>query len=107
MYSIGWFSTAKGQGSRNLLTSVQESIARGDIDARIEFVFLSREPGESVETDKFIELARSYGIPCHPLLLSTLPQRAWHLRRAERYPSDWRLDYDRQVMKRLEQYPQA
>ena len=47
-YSLGWFTTAKGQGSRNLLSAVQDRIVSGDIDAKIEFIFLSREPGESV-----------------------------------------------------------
>ena len=106
MYTIGWFSTAKGQGSRNLLTTVQESIARGEIKAKIAFIFLSRETGESVETDKFIELANSYGIP----IISFSYQRY----RRERGISgkygdilpDWRLDYDRQVIKLLERFPQ-
>ena len=106
MYTIGWFSTAKGQGSRNLLTTVQQSIARGEIKVKIEFIFLSRESGEAVETDKFIELANSYGIP----IISFSYQRY----RRERGISghygdtlpDWRLDYDRQVIKMLECFPQ-
>jgi folate-dependent phosphoribosylglycinamide formyltransferase PurN len=112
-YSLGWFTTAKGQGSRNLLSSVQDRIDRGDIDARIEFIFLSREPGESPETDKFIELARLYGIP----LVCFSYQRyrkdrgvsganvAVRPEPVEGELPDWRLDYDREVMRRLAAFP--
>ncbi|MEN8614512.1 formyltransferase family protein [Dehalogenimonas sp. THU2] len=87
-----------------MLTAVQESIARGDIDARIEFIFLSREPGESVETDKFIELAGSYGIPVIPYSYQRYrKERGLSGAQSDTLP-DWRLDYDREVMKRLEQY---
>jgi folate-dependent phosphoribosylglycinamide formyltransferase PurN len=102
MYSLGWFTTAKGQGSRNLLSAVQDRIVRGEIDAKIEFIFLSREPGESVETDKFIELVKSYGIP----LVSFSYKKYRESRGAQRGINiddlpEWRLDYDREVIKRL------
>ncbi|APV44114.1 Folate-dependent phosphoribosylglycinamide formyltransferase PurN [Dehalogenimonas formicexedens] len=106
MYSIGWFTTAKGQGSRNLLSAVQDRIARGEIDAKIEFVFLSREPGESPETDKFIDLANSYGIP----LVCFSYKKYREFRGAQKGTKvddlpDWRLDYDREVIKRLSAFP--
>jgi phosphoribosylglycinamide formyltransferase 1 len=106
MYSLGWFTTAKGQGSRNLLCAVQDRIVCGEIDAKIEFIFLSREPGESPETDKFIELVRSYGIP-----LVTFSYRKYReARGAQRGTNvedlpEWRLDYDREVIKRLSNFP--
>ena len=63
MYSLGWFSTGRGPGSRNLLTVMQDSIQRGEIKADIRFVFTSREPGEAAGSDLFIELVRSYHLP--------------------------------------------
>ncbi|PPD59037.1 phosphoribosylglycinamide formyltransferase [Dehalogenimonas etheniformans] len=106
MYPIGWFTTAKGQGSRNLLTAVQERILSREIDARIEFIFMSREPGESPETDKFIELAKSYGIP----LVCFSYKKFREMRGAPRGTNvedlpEWRLDYDREIIKHLAVFP--
>ncbi|MDV2989308.1 MAG: formyltransferase family protein [Dehalogenimonas sp.] len=105
MYSIGWFSTAKGPGSRNLLTAVQKSIESGEVKARISFAFVSREPGESTETDKFIELAGSYQIPV--VCYSYKRYRRAHQKASEDetgFP-EWRLGYDREVMRLLADFP--
>ncbi len=105
-YSLGWFTTAKGQGSRNLLAAIQDRIIRGEIGAMIEWIFLSRDPGEAPETDKFIELVNSYGIP----LVSFSYKKYRESRGAQRGTNvedlpDWRLDYDREVMKLLAKFP--
>lgn len=101
MYSLGWFSTGRGKGSRDLLTVVQDQIEKGDIEARISFVFSNREPGEAPGSDLFLDLVRSYGIP----LVHFSSQRFDPARRREARP-EWRLEYDREVMKRLEGLPQ-
>jgi len=105
-YSLGWFTTAKGQGSRNLLQAVQERILSGDIDAKIEWIFLTREPGDSPQTDKFIELARSYGIPLVTFSYKKYRENRGAQRgtKVEDLP-EWRLDYDREVLKRLAAFP--
>ncbi|MBI2854931.1 MAG: phosphoglycerate transporter [Chloroflexi bacterium] len=102
---IGWFSTGRGQGSRNLLTSVCSSIQCGELNARIEFVFCSRERGEDVNSDAFLKLADDFSIPvvCHsyekfrssggfPPAVSGKPLPAW------------RMSYDQEVMKKLESF---
>ncbi|MCL0048339.1 phosphoglycerate transporter [Dehalococcoidia bacterium] len=97
MYKIGWFSSGRGAGSRALLTAITESIKRGEIPAEIAFVFCNREPGQSEETDLFLNLVNSYEIP-----LVYFSSRKF---RAERGPDvmlSWRIDYDREVMRRLE-----
>ncbi|MCL0060766.1 phosphoglycerate transporter [Dehalococcoidia bacterium] len=97
MYKIGWFSSGRGPGSRALLTAITESIERGEIPAEIAFVFCNREPGQSEETDLFHDLVKSYGMP-----LVYFSSRKF---RAERGPDvmlSWRIDYDREVMRRLE-----
>ncbi len=110
-YSLGWFTTARGQGSRNLLAAIQDRIIRGEIDARIEWIFLSRDPGESPETDKFIELVNSYGIPLVSFSLKKYREqiRAVHPElvegQGEGQLPPWRLDYDREVMKLLAEFP--
>ncbi|MFO8100638.1 MAG: formyltransferase family protein [Dehalococcoidia bacterium] len=99
MYKIGWFSSGRGAGSRELLATMQESIERGEVRARIAFVFCNRERGFSEETDRFLDLVDSYHIPL--ICFSSFEFR----RRldAQQLP-DWRILYDREVMKRLEDF---
>ncbi|MBI4296376.1 MAG: phosphoglycerate transporter [Chloroflexi bacterium] len=104
MYQLGWFSTARGKGSRDLLTAVQDSIQHGEINAEIVFVFCSREPGESPETDLFLQLVDSYHIP-----LVSFSYQKFKAKYGGRVDLDvplprWRLDYDREVMKLLERF---
>ena len=96
MYKIGWFSSGRGEGSRNLLITMQESINKGEIKAGIDFVFCNRERGQARETDMFLDLVESYNIPlvCHS-------SRKFRSQRAADAPEDWRIEYDRQVMERL------
>jgi phosphoribosylglycinamide formyltransferase-1 len=96
MYRIGWFSSGRGEGSRNLLTTMKESIDKGQIKADISFVFCNREPGQSDETDLFLKLVESYHIP-----LICFSSRKFRARRKAGLLTDWRLEYDREVMERL------
>ncbi|MHB8084489.1 MAG: phosphoribosylglycinamide formyltransferase [Dehalococcoidia bacterium] len=105
MLKVGWFSTARGESSRKLLSAAFESIRSGELKAKIDFVFCSREPGESEKTDLFIEQVKGYGIP-----LICLSVKEFALRSSQqigvktgRLP-EWRLEYDRQVMKKLGDY---
>lgn len=97
MYRIGWFSTGRGKGSRDLLTVVQDSIREGKIKASIDFVFSSRDPGEATGSDLFLELVESYRIP----LVCFSSGKFQPEMRSEFLP-EWRLEYDREVMERLE-----
>ncbi len=102
MLRVGWFSTARGDSSRKLLDAVVSTIRSGGLDARIEFVFCSREPGESEKTDYFLSRVRQYAIP---LVTSSVRSFAASARQQvgvkdEKLPG-WRLEYDRQVMSRL------
>jgi len=73
----------------------QNVIERGEINAEIAFVFSNRAPGESAQSDRLFQLVEGYGIP-----LVTFSDRAF--RGGRSIDGDWRLEYDRQVMKRLE-----
>jgi phosphoribosylglycinamide formyltransferase-1 len=104
-YKIGWFSTGRGEGSKSLLKSAYESMVSGELDAEIEFVFCTRERGETDATDTFLDMVEDYGIP--------LVNFSYQIYKAVRDmpnpdPSkplpQWRLDYDREVMKRLESF---
>ncbi len=100
MYQFGWFSTGKGKGSRDLLTAAHDSIQRGETKARLAFVFCSRQPGESAESDLFLELVRNYQIPLVYYSFQKFKAGKAGSRQSEALPQ-WRLEYDRQVMDRL------
>jgi len=103
LYQIGWFSTGRGPGSRQLLKTVQQSIESGELKASLAFVFCSREPGESPQTDLFFDQVKSYGIPlvCYSYARFKAQQGVQMVSQPDQLPS-WRLLYDREVMKRLE-----
>jgi len=92
---LGWFSTGRDKAARDLLTVAQRSIALGEIQAEIAFVFCNREPGESKQSDMFQKLVKSYGLP-----LITFSSKDFKAERGE----GWRPDYDREVMKQLKEF---
>lgn len=97
MLRLGWFSTGRDEAARQLLQVVYQAIHTGAINARIAFVFCSRKPGESEQSDLFFKLVKSYGIPCKYLsykdFVSSNPIAGREL--ATRYA------YDRQVIEIL------
>ncbi|UNC91510.1 formyltransferase family protein [Candidatus Contubernalis alkaliaceticus] len=63
-FKLGWFSTGRDQAARDLLQVVLKDIEKGNIPhSEISFVFCSREEGESVESDRFIQQVRENHIP--------------------------------------------
>jgi folate-dependent phosphoribosylglycinamide formyltransferase PurN len=90
---IGWFSTGRDRAARQLLQTVNQSINKGEIKAELCFVFSNREPGESKESDRFSQLVQEYQLP-----LIYLSSRKFKIQDI----ANWRLRYDREVMKRLE-----
>jgi folate-dependent phosphoribosylglycinamide formyltransferase PurN len=102
MDRIGWFSTGRDPAARDLLTAAHDAMRSGGVNAQIDFVFLSRAPGESRESDRFIELVKSYGLP-----LVCFSYQQFKSGRSDAgcqgFPS-WRLQYDREVMARLEAF---
>jgi folate-dependent phosphoribosylglycinamide formyltransferase PurN len=96
LLNIGWFSTGRDEAARQLLQAVQDQIHSGDIDGAISFVFCNREPGESGDSDLFLELVRSYNIP-----LIYLSHKEFKAVGTDRV---WRIKYDREVNKRIEPF---
>ena len=60
---IGWFTTANGPGSRGMFTAVLDAIQSGALTAKFEFVFVSRERGQTDPTDDFMDLVEANDIP--------------------------------------------
>ena len=105
MLHIGWFSTARGNSSRILLDSVFDRIQTGKLDVQIDFVFCSREPGESENTDLFIKQVNDYKIPLICFSVSDFArQYGQPIGVKDGNLPAWRLKYDRQVMEKLKDY---
>lgn len=105
MLRLGWFSTARGPTSRRLLAAVWEEITSGRLVAEIEVVFCNREPGEDPQTDMFFEQVRAYGLPSVCLSSSRFrKERGGAIARAGQPLPEWRLEFDREVMARLQAY---
>ena len=100
MLRIGWFSTGRGAGSQGLLRFVGERL--GDIDARIEFVFSNRAPGEAEGSDAFFRLAGELGLPL--VTHSSARFRRGILRQAQDDQKGWRDAYDGEVLELLGGY---
>jgi phosphoribosylglycinamide formyltransferase-1 len=98
-YTMGWFSTGRDEAARELLQMVYENISSGVIPGRIGYVFCSRRPGETLESDRFIELAKTLDIKVIFVSSSAFDP---HLRLAS--PEIWRAKYHEEVMNRVQQY---
>ena len=105
MYQLGWFSTGRDKAARDLLQAVQSQIKLGEIQAEIVFVFCSREPGESTKSDLFLSQVEDYHIPlvCFSYQKFKSRKGAYITSQGETLPL-WRLEYDREVMKRLQDF---
>ncbi len=95
MLRIGWFSTGRGEGSRGLLRFVHEHLSTEDIDARIEFVFSNRSPGEAEGSDEYFRLVTEYGLP-----LITHSSAEFRRRKGGRL-AERREEYDAEVLEAL------
>ena len=105
-YEVGWFSTGRDKAARDLLEAIWRAIKKGDVPAELSFVFCSRDRGEEIESDLFIEQVEDYGLPLitysfkkHRKQMGDLPM----LNQDASLP-DWRAGYDMEVMKRLGKY---
>jgi phosphoribosylglycinamide formyltransferase 1 len=104
-YKIGWFSTGRGPGSKAMLKTTYDAIKSGELDAEIEFVYCAREHGETEPSDQYLDMVKEYGIP----LVSYSYQKYRALRGmpspdlSQPLPQ-WRIDYDTEVINRLDKF---
>jgi len=105
LYELGWFSTGRDKAARDLLQAVQHNITLGEIKAEIAFAFCNREPGESEESDLFVKLVEDYRIPltCFSYQQFKASKGIPIAAQTQSLPL-WRLDYDREVMNRLQDF---
>lgn len=81
-----------------MLRFVQERIGLGCLDARIEYVFSNRDPGEAEGSDRYFQLVNSYG-----LSLETLSSAKFRKGRSGPF-AQHRAEFDSLVMERLGGY---
>ncbi len=104
--SIGWFSTGRDEAARDLLTAAVEAIQRGELDARIAFVFSNRERGEHEATDAFLDLVESYGLPLVAMSSRDFRRaRGGALSRPGEPLPPWRHEYDSRAAELVAGYP--
>ncbi|MCL2142791.1 MAG: phosphoribosylglycinamide formyltransferase [Methanomassiliicoccaceae archaeon] len=104
MLRLGWFSTGRGPGSRNLLRTVMDKRANGGIDVNVEFVFCNwdntEEPNPKKEQrEQFFDMVKGYGIPLVTLSWKTFRPDLWDSDQTE-----WRNGYGREMRKLLSKY---
>ncbi len=104
--SIGWYTTARGLGSRGMFEAVRRAIDERTLDARFAYVFVNRAEGEDTLTDGFFNLVRGADVPL--LTLSSVGYRRAH--GGERSQSDaplppWREAFDREVADLVDERP--
>ena len=104
MLRLGWFSTGRGPGSRNLLKAVMDGKLNGGLDVEIAFVFCNWDNEEDNNPKReqramFFDMVRGYGIP-----LVTL---SWKTFKPELRTSDeaaWRIEYGRELRRLTSAY---
>jgi phosphoribosylglycinamide formyltransferase-1 len=105
LLTIGWFSTGRDEAARQLLQIVYRKIQQGNIKGNIVFNFSNREPGEDQESDLFFELVRTYEIPLICYSSQKFKESSSNVKNTDlQNLRQWRIQYDRQVMKRLESF---
>ncbi|MDI3482759.1 MAG: phosphoribosylglycinamide formyltransferase 1 [Candidatus Methanomethylophilaceae archaeon] len=103
LLKVGWFSTGRGQGSRNLLRAVMEQKRAGELEIEIPFVFCNWDNTEEEnprreQRQMFFDLVASYNIP-----LITLSWKKFLPELRAKDENAWRLEYGRE-MRRLISY---
>jgi len=103
MYQLGWFSTGRDRAARDLLQVVNSSIKQSEIKAEIAFVFSNREPGESEESDLFLRQVEDEHIPLICFSYQKFKSKIGIPNAGQEGAlPPWRLEYDREVMNRLQ-----
>jgi phosphoribosylglycinamide formyltransferase-1 len=100
MKRIGWFTTARGPGSLNLITMMMRRIRSGDIDAQLAFVFINREVKGNEYRKRIIDMAEVEGIP-----VIVLPSDGFKPELKARDIEAWRAEYGRELRERISKHP--
>lgn len=105
MLRLGWFSTGRGPGSRNLLKSVMDRKLAGELDVEISFVFCNWSNDEAENPKKeqremFFDMVEGYGIP-----LVKLSWKEFMPDLREKDEAAWRTEYGRALRGAVSPHP--
>lgn len=105
MLRLGWFSTGRGPGSRNLLKAVMDGKESGILDIEIPFVFCNWDNTEEPnsrrgEREKFFAMVEGYGIP---LVTESFKKFKPELRASDQ--AAWGEEYGRELRRKTSVYP--
>lgn len=104
-YRIGWFTTACDKVAVDLFQAVYGGINKGIIKGEISFVFSNRQDHETEESDKFFQLVQRLGIPLVCFSSQKFEPEIRHASKEdEKILKTWRLDYDREIIARIEHF---
>ena len=96
-FQLGWFSTGNNKTDRDLFRIVVSTIQTGAINAEFSFVFCNREPGESEQTNLFLNMVNRYQIP-----FVTVSSQKYRNQAAN--SPEWQTDYNRHVIQALSNF---
>lgn len=104
MLKLGWFSTGRGPGSRNLLREVMEKKKEGILDVEISFVFCNWDNTEEPNPRKeqraqFFKMIEDYGIPLITISWKTFRPDLWDTDQKK-----WRDEYGKEIRKEMSKY---
>ncbi len=104
MLRLGWFSTGRGPGSRNLLKAVMDKKEEGVLDVEIPFVFCNWDNEEEDNPRReqravFFDMVRGYGIP-----LVTASWKTFEPELRKEDPDAWRVEYGRILREKTSEY---
>ncbi|MDO5852534.1 MAG: formyltransferase family protein [Thermoplasmata archaeon] len=105
MLRLGWFSTGRGPGSRNLLKAIMDRKLSGELDIEISFVFCnwSNEEADNPRREQremFFDMVRGYGIP---LVTASWREFEPELRKTDE--AAWRVAYGKVLRESVAPYP--
>jgi phosphoribosylglycinamide formyltransferase-1 len=96
---LAWFTTARDRAALDLLRTAWEKKKEGFYNLSIPVVFVSRERGESRESDDFMDWAEGQG-----LTIEAFSARRFQPELRRKDPASWRETYDRNIRRSLEKY---
>ena len=105
MLRLGWFSTGRGPGSRNLLKAVMDKKEQGELDIEISFVFCNWDNDEEDNPKReqrqiFFDMVKGYGIPLVTLSWKRFMPELW-----KEDQTAWRNEYGKELRRLTGQYP--
>jgi len=96
---LAWFTTARDQAALDLLRITWEKKQEGFLNLHIPVVWVSRDYGENMVSDRFMDWARKQG-----LTVQTLSAARFRPELRRQNLAAWRLDYDREISERISTY---